>query len=109
VNIQTIQAAVCRHFRVTHLDLVSRRRGRGIVRPRQVGMWLARHLTVASLPEIGRAFGGRDHTTVMHALGVVERLMLQDAYWRNAVWTIVDSVDERGTVALRRAMMKVVA
>ncbi|HTI83041.1 MAG TPA: helix-turn-helix domain-containing protein, partial [Acetobacteraceae bacterium] len=51
-SIAAIQAAVCAHFRVTHLDLLSRRRGRAISRPRQVGMWLARHTTPLSLPEI---------------------------------------------------------
>jgi len=71
-SIAAIQAAVCAHFRVTHLDLLSRRRGRAISRPRQVGMWLARHTTPLSLPEIGREFQ-RDHTTVMHAVDRIDR------------------------------------
>ena len=77
-SIAAIQAVVCAHFRVTHLDLLSRRRGRAISRPRQVGMWLARHTTPLSLPEIGREFQ-RDHTTVMHAVARVGDLMNRDA------------------------------
>lgn len=82
MTIQEIQLQVCADYGVTLLDLVSRRRGRGIVQPRQVAMWLARHGTVASLSEIGKAFGGRDHTTVMHALERVDGQMARDpVFW----------------------------
>jgi hypothetical protein len=74
VNIEEIQAAVERHFKVTRADLISARRSAVIVRPRQVAMFLARHLTLQSLPAIGRKFGNRDHTTVLHAVRKIERL-----------------------------------
>jgi len=72
-----IQAAVCRQFGVTTLDLMSARRGREVARPRQLAMWLARHTTLLSLPDIGRGFG-RDHTTVIHAIKRVEELLRTD-------------------------------
>jgi chromosomal replication initiator protein len=53
-------------------DLLSQRRHRSVVWPRQIGMYLAKHLTARSLPEIGRRFGGRDHTTVLHAIRKIE-------------------------------------
>ena len=59
-------------------DMHSDRRARTVARPRQVGMYLAKHLTQRSLPEIGRKFGGRDHTTVIHAVRKVEELMAMD-------------------------------
>jgi len=77
ICIHEIQLAVSDACGVTRLDLLSRRRAREVARPRQVGMWLARRLTRASLPEIGHAFGGRDHTTVMHAVEVIDREIAQ--------------------------------
>ena len=60
-------------------DLISARRNRAIARPRQAAMWLAKHLTTRSLPDIGRRFGGRDHTTVLHAVRRIEALKADDA------------------------------
>ena len=60
---------------MTRGDILSERRNRSIVLPRQVGMYLAKRLTARSLPEIGRRFGGRDHTTVLHAIRKIEREM----------------------------------
>lgn len=97
-SLSAIQAAVCEHFRVTRLDLLSRRRGRDVARPRQVGMWLARHATPASLPEIGRAFGGRDHTTVLHAVRLIDGLVafgLPQAHDALALLRRVQGGDER--------------
>lgn len=73
-----IQTAVADHYRVTKLDLLSERRARAIARPRQVAMWLCKRLTTRSLPDIGRRFGGRDHTTVLHAVRRIEALRLED-------------------------------
>jgi chromosomal replication initiator protein len=67
VTIENIQKTVAEYFKIRVADLLSKRRNRSIARPRQVAMALARELTNHSLPEIGDAFGGRDHTTVMHA------------------------------------------
>ena len=67
VKIEDIQRVVARQYNVSRSDLLSSRRTANVVRPRQVAMYLAKTLTLRSLPEIGRRFGGRDHTTVLHA------------------------------------------
>lgn len=72
IRIEEIQRIVARHYNVSKQDLLSNRRTRTIVKPRQVAMYLAKMLTLRSLPEIGRRFGGRDHTTVLHAVRKVE-------------------------------------
>lgn len=71
--------AVCRHFGMTMMDILSVRRMQYIARARQIAMWLSRHTTHLSLPQIGRAFGGRDHTTIMHACSRIDELMRRDA------------------------------
>ena len=68
VTIDEIQKLVSQHFELKPLDLVSARRSRAVARPRQIAMYLAKRLTTRSLPEIGRKFGGRDHSTVIHAV-----------------------------------------
>ncbi len=78
VRIEDILRVVGRHYNVARADLLSPRRARSIVRPRQVGMYLAKKLTPRSLPEIGRRFGGRDHSTVLHAVRKIEDLMKSD-------------------------------
>jgi chromosomal replication initiator protein len=78
VTIDEIQRKVAEHFNMRVADMHSERRARAIARPRQVAMFLAKNLTQRSLPEIGRKFGGRDHTTVMHAVKKVEELMASD-------------------------------
>jgi chromosomal replication initiator protein len=79
VSIEDIQKRVAEHFNIRVSDMHSARRARSVARPRQVAMYLAKQLTTRSLPEIGRKFGGRDHTTVMHAVRKVEELSAQDA------------------------------
>ncbi len=74
IRIEDIQRAVSRHYNVSRTELLSNRRKRAIVRPRQIAMYLAKTLTLRSLPEIGRRFGGRDHTTVLHAVKKIEGL-----------------------------------
>ena len=78
VRIEDIQRIVARQFSVSKNDLLSNRRTRVIVRPRQIAMYLAKVMTPRSLPEIGRRFGGRDHTTVLHAVRKIEELTSQD-------------------------------
>ncbi len=78
VTIEEIQKKVAEHFQIRISDMHSARRARAVTRPRQVAMYLAKQLTSRSLPEIGRKFGGRDHTTVMHAVKKVEELSGQD-------------------------------
>jgi chromosomal replication initiator protein len=79
VTIEEIQKKVAQHFNIRLADMHSARRARAVARPRQVAMYLAKQLTTRSLPEIGRKFGGRDHTTVMHAVKRIEELRQTDA------------------------------
>jgi len=78
VKIEDIQRVVARQYNVSRADLLSSRRTANVVRPRQIAMYLAKTLTLRSLPEIGRRFGGRDHTTVLHAVRKIENLVGND-------------------------------
>jgi chromosomal replication initiator protein len=78
VTIDEIQKRVAEHFTIKMAEMTSSRRARIVARPRQVAMYLAKQLTSRSLPEIGRKFGGRDHTTVMHAVRRIEELIASD-------------------------------
>jgi chromosomal replication initiator protein len=78
VKIEDIQRLVANHFNVSRADILSSRRTATVVRPRQIAMYLSKSLTLRSLPEIGRRFGGRDHTTVLHAVRKVEGLVGKD-------------------------------
>lgn len=78
ITIDEIQRKVAEHFNIRLSDMHSSRRARNVARPRQVAMYLAKQLTSRSLPEIGRKFGGRDHTTVMHAVRKIEELIESD-------------------------------
>ena len=78
VRIEDIQRVVARHYNVSRQELVSNRRTRVIVKPRQIAMYLAKTMTPRSFPEIGRRFGGRDHTTVLHAVRKIEELIGDD-------------------------------
>jgi chromosomal replication initiator protein len=79
ITVDDIQKATADHFGLKQADLLSERRTRSVARPRQAAMWLAKQLTVRSLPDIGRRFGGRDHTTVLHAVRRIEELKQNDA------------------------------
>ena len=74
VTIDNIQKTVAEYYKIKVADLLSKRRSRSVARPRQMAMALAKELTNHSLPEIGDAFGGRDHTTVLHACRKIEQL-----------------------------------
>jgi chromosomal replication initiator protein len=78
VSIEDIQRKVAEHYNIRLTDMSSARRARNVARPRQVAMYLAKQLTSRSLPEIGRRFGNRDHTTVMHAVSRIAELMAAD-------------------------------
>ena len=78
ITIEEIQKKVAEHYNIRITDMHSPRRSRSVARPRQIAMYLAKSITSRSLPEIGRKFGGRDHTTVMHAVKKIEELKLQD-------------------------------
>ena len=89
VNIEEIQKKVSQHFNVKVSDMSSARRSRTVARPRQVAMYLSKNLTSRSLPEIGRRFGNRDHTTVIHAVRKVEELMNKDASFDEDVQLLI--------------------
>jgi chromosomal replication initiator protein len=78
VTVDMIQKVVAEHYALKQADLISERRARAVARPRQVAMWLAKQITTRSLPDIGRRFGGRDHTTVLHAVRRIEALKAED-------------------------------
>ena len=78
ITVENIQKTVADYFKIKVADLFSKKRTRQIVRPRQVAMWLAKNLTSQSYPSIGEAFGGRDHTTVLHAVRTIEALRAKD-------------------------------
>jgi chromosomal replication initiator protein len=79
VSLENIQKTVADFYRIKIVDLLSKKRTRVIARPRQIAMCLARELTQLSLPEIGNAFGGRDHSTVLHACKTIESLRNTDS------------------------------
>jgi chromosomal replication initiator protein len=78
ITIENIQKTVADYFKIKVMDLFSKKKSRPIVRPRQVAMWLAKNLTSQSYPAIGEAFGGRDHTTVLHAVRTIDSLREKD-------------------------------
>ncbi|MXO75067.1 chromosomal replication initiator protein DnaA [Altererythrobacter aerius] len=79
ITIDEIQRTVCQFYRIDRAEMASKRRARAVVRPRQVAMYLSKVLTPRSYPEIGRKFGGRDHSTVIHAVRLIEDLRQRDA------------------------------
>ena len=85
LTIETIQKRVADHFQIRHSDMTSKRRPNNIAIPRQIAMYLARTLTKHSLQEIGDAFGGRDHGTVIHACKAVDNMCEQDSSTRGSV------------------------
>jgi chromosomal replication initiator protein len=85
IRIEDILRVVSRHYGVSRSDLLSQRRHRAVVLPRQVGMYLAKQLTSRSLPEIGRRFGGRDHTTVLHAIRKIDKCATSDAQLKDEI------------------------
>lgn len=79
ISIDDIQKAVCAHYKIDKLEMASKRRAREVARPRQIAMYLAKTMTPRSYPEIGRKFGGRDHSTVIHAIKTIEALRVSDS------------------------------
>ena len=78
VTIDLIQTVVCKFFKISKNEMLSPRRSRYLVRPRQTAIYLSKILTSKSLPEIGRAFSNRDHTTVIHSVKTIEKLRKED-------------------------------
>ncbi len=93
ITIDEIQRAVSSHFQVKQIELISERRAVAIARPRQIAMYLAKRLTTRSLPEIGRKFGNRDHSTVIHAVRRIEELRGLDCEIDSAVRTLMRQLE----------------
>jgi chromosomal replication initiator protein len=85
IKVEDILRIVSRHFAVSKADILSDRRHRSVVRPRQVGMYLAKQLTSRSLPEIGRRFGNRDHTTVLHAIRKIDKEIVDNPHLKEEI------------------------
>ena len=79
ITVEEIQKSVANHYNIKNSEMHSDRKSRNIARPRQIAMYLAKDMTSYSLPEIGRKFGGRDHTTVMHAIKTINNLSKEDS------------------------------
>lgn len=95
ISIQTIQAEVCKFFSITKGELIGSKRSQPIVYPRQIAMYLSRELTDMSLPKIGEEFGGRDHTTVMHANVKIERLISEKREIYNQIQELTNKIKQR--------------
>lgn len=92
ITLELIQKTVSDYFKIKVADMYSQKRTRAIARPRQVAMWLARDLTPHSLPEIGDAFGGRDHTTVLHACRTINNLRSKDTQLNNDLLVLSQTI-----------------
>jgi chromosomal replication initiator protein len=97
ITIDDIQRKVADHFKIRHAEMVSARRSRQVARPRQIAMYLSKQLTPRSLPEIGRRFGGRDHTTVIYAVRQIEKLRGEDQELDNDVRELIGSLQGHRT------------
>lgn len=83
LTVERIQRFICQEFNISKVDLKSSRRTSNVVLPRQIAFWLCKNLTTRSLPDIGRRFGGKDHTTVLHGVRRIEALAQSDEAMRN--------------------------
>ena len=92
VTIDTIQTIVCRFFKISKNEMLSPRRSRYLVRPRQTAIYLAKLLTSKSLPEIGRAFSNRDHTTVIHSVKTIEKIKKEDSELSNNIDSLKNKI-----------------
>jgi len=92
ITLEFIQKTVADYYKIKVADMYSQKRTRAIARPRQVAMWLAREITPHSLPEIGDAFGGRDHTTVLHACRTIAELRIKDPSFNNDLLVLSQTI-----------------
>lgn len=94
-KVETIQKTVCAHYGISIMDMLSERRTKILVRPRHVAMYLAKELTLQSLPQIGRRFGGRDHTTCLNAIQRIRAALLVETGLQNDIATIEERLGIR--------------
>ena len=92
ITIESIQRVVAEHYRMQVSDLKQKNNARRISEPRQIAMYLAKEMTGSSLPEIGRAFGGKHHTTVLHSIHKIARMRLQDPDLNRTIHKLIDSI-----------------
>lgn len=92
VTVDLIQKTVAAHYHISQAEMLSDRRARYVARPRQVAMWLCKKLTTRSLPDLGRRFGNRDHTTVLHAIRRIEALRETDHFLRYDCAVLLDKL-----------------
>ncbi len=95
ISVTTIQREVCKFYSLNHSELVGNKRSQAIVYPRQIAMYLSRELTDLSLPRIGAEFGGRDHTTVMHAQAKIEKLINAERDVYNQIQTLTNTIRQK--------------
>ena len=95
IPISTIQREVCRFYNISHAEIVGSKRSHNIVFPRQIAMYLSRELTDLSLPKIGSEFGGRDHTTVMHAQDKIRKLMSAQREVYNQIQQLTNAIRQK--------------
>ena len=94
MTIDEIQKKVAEHFNIKLGEMTSDRRARAVARPRQVAMYLAKQLTARSLPQIGRKFGGRDHSTVLHGVNKIARMLKEDREAFNVVQELTTRIKQ---------------
>jgi chromosomal replication initiator protein len=95
IPVSLIQGHVCRFYNITHAEMISSKRSHNIVFPRQIAMYLARELTDLSLPKIGQEFGGRDHTTVLHACDKIRKLMSAQRDVFNQIQQLTNTIHQK--------------
>ena len=92
ITIENIQTLVCKYFKISKNEMLSSRRSRYLVRPRQVAIYLAKILTTKSLPEIGREFSNRDHTTIIHSVKAIEKLKIDNSEISNGINSLKNQI-----------------
>ena len=92
VSIDLIQSTVCKFYKIRKNEMLSSRRSRYLVRPRQTAIYLTKILTSKSLPEIGREFSNRDHTTIIHSVKTIEKLKKDDPELNNNIDTLKNKI-----------------
>jgi len=95
ISVHIIQNEVCKYFSIPMADLVGNKRSQNIVFPRQIAMYLSRELTDLSLPRIGAEFGGRDHTTVIHANAKITRLLTERREVLNQIQALTNTIRQK--------------
>jgi chromosomal replication initiator protein len=95
VSISSIQQEACKFYGIGRAELIGNKRSQSVVYPRQIAMYLSRELTDMSLPRIGAEFGGRDHTTVMHAMAKIQKLMSSERDVYNQIQTLTNIIKQK--------------